>query len=95
MGFELTSEVDHLVGGCHFEVEFDGDELFEEVDVAVLHVPAIFAEVDGDAIGAAQLGFVGGTDGVGLTEGIGAFIAGLAKGRDMIDVDTKLNHAQQ
>ena len=36
----------------HFEVEAGFEDLAELADVAILHVPAVFAQVGGDAVGA-------------------------------------------
>ena len=59
----------------------------EQADVAVLDVPAVFAEVDGDAVGPSQLGQHGRPDRVRLSPA-----PGLAERGDMIDVDTESEH---
>ena len=55
--------------------------------ILVLDVTPIFAQVAGDAVGAAQMRFDRGPDGVRL---VGA--ARLAHGRDVVDVDAELDH---
>jgi hypothetical protein len=58
-------------------------------------VAAVFAEVDGDAVGPAQLGLVGGPHGVGLALGERITpVAGLSHGRNVIDVHAELDHAE-
>ena len=56
----------------------------EQAQVAVLDVPAVLAEMDGDPVGPAQLGQDGRPDRVGL-----APAPGLAQRGDMIDVHTQ------
>ena len=50
----------------HLQVEARLHDLAQDLDVAVLDVPAVRAQVDGDAVGAAELGQHGGLHGVGL-----------------------------
>ena len=57
------------------------------IHVAVLDVPAIFAEVDGDAVGAAERGEDRGRDRVRLLRA-----PGLPHGRHVIDVHAEADH---
>src|SRR5205814_7283751 len=83
-----AGDADHLVGGGHLEVEADVRELAQAPHVLVLDVAAVFAQVAGDAVGAAQMRLDRRPDGVGL---VGA--ASLADRRDVVNVDTKLDHS--
>ena len=76
-----------LLGHRHFQVEFDVHGLLEEIQIAVLDVPAVFAEVDRDAVGSAQFGLDGGPDGV-------RFVGppGLPDGGHVIDIDSEQRH---
>jgi hypothetical protein len=51
-GLEAEGEVEHGGGGGHFEVELLATFLAESENVVVLDVATIFAEVDGDGVGA-------------------------------------------
>ena len=64
-----------------------GDGLAQQADVALLHVAAILAQMDGDAVRAGQFAQDGGGDGIGLAD-----LARLADGGDMIDVHAQLRH---
>ena len=66
LGLQRARDVDHLVGGRHLEVELDVDELAQPAHVLVLDVPAILAQVHGDAVGAAQMRLDGRPHRVGL-----------------------------
>ncbi len=79
---------DHLVGRGHLEVQLDVGQVAQAVDIVVLDVAAIFAQVHGDAVGTAEMGFDGRPDGIGF---IGA--ARLTDGRHMIDIDAEFNHS--
>ena len=71
----------------HFQVELHGDRFAEDPQVAVLDVAAVFAEVQGDAVGPAQLRQGGRPDGVGL---VGP--PRLPHGGHVIDVDAQFRH---
>ena len=96
VGAELGGDVDHLVGGGHLEVELEAasagagiasEHVAEASDIVVVDMAAVLAEVDGDAVGPAELGLVGGADGVWF-----AASAGLADGGDMVNIHTELDH---
>ena len=87
VGLDATGDVNHFVGGGHFEVEFDLTDRFEPLNIVVLDVAAVFAEMDGDAVGATQLCLNRGPNRVGF---VGA--AGLAYRGDVVDIDTQFDH---
>ena len=60
----------------------------QDLHVAVLDVPPVLAQVDGDAVGAGQFGQRRGGHRVGLADP-----ARLAHGGHMIDVDSQPGHA--
>src|SRR5690606_35574856 len=78
---------DHLVSGCHLEIELDLGELGEPAHVLVADVAAVLAQVDGDAVGAAEVGLHRGPHRIGLP---GA--ARLAQRGDVVDVDAEFDH---
>jgi hypothetical protein len=86
MRADAQSEGDHLVGAGHLEVQHRPDRPGESLDVVVLDVPAIFAQVRGDSVGAGILTQRGGSNGIGL----GASPR-LSNRRDVIDVDVEPN----
>ena len=83
----FNGEIDDVFGDAQFQIELALYALAEEADIAIVDMAAVFAEVDGDAIRAAEFGFDGGPDGVG-------FVAAprLAEGRDVVDVDAEFDH---
>ena len=87
MGFQVESQRNdrRLEGQLEIQAHLYG--LFEQSDVAVLDVAAVFAEMDGDDVGASELGKYGSPDGVGFTPS-----SRLAKRGDMIDVDAEAWH---
>jgi hypothetical protein len=86
-GFQRAGDADHFVGGGHFQVELDVGEFAQALHVAILDVAAVFAQMHGDAIGAAEVGFNGGPDRVGFVA-----LAGFAHGGDVVDVDAEFDH---
>src|SRR5690606_19386831 len=82
LGLQRAGDADHLVGGRHFQVQLDVGELAQAAHVLVLDVPAVLAQVHGDAVGTAQMRLDGGPDRVGLP---GA--ARLPDGGHVVDVD--------
>jgi len=75
---------EHFVGTGHLEVEDGRHGCGESLDVVVLNVAAIFAEVRGDAIGAGALADNGSVNRVRLHAA-----ARLSQRRDVIDVDVE------
>src|SRR5947199_186739 len=49
IGPRVARHRDHLLGGGHLDVEVRGDGAPERVEVVVLYVPPVAAQVDGDA----------------------------------------------
>ena len=84
---ERARDVDHLARGRHLEVELDVDELAQPPHVLVLDVPAVLAQVDGDAVGAAQVRLDGRPHGVGLVRA-----ARLPQRGHVVDVDAEFDH---
>ena len=87
-GSQFQSQRDDLRLDGQFQVEANLDSLAKQVSIAVLDMPAVFTEVDGDSIGTSQLGQHGRPHRVRL-----ASTSGLPEGGDMINVDTKAWHA--
>jgi hypothetical protein len=81
-GTSVTCDAEHFVGAGQFEIERDAEGAHEAVDVGILDVPAVFAEVRGDAVGAGAYAEFGGGDRIRL---VGP--ARLTERRDVIDVD--------
>ena len=83
-----AGDADHLVSRRHFQVELDLRRFLEPADVGILDVPAILAQMHGDAIGAAQMRLDGAPDGIGFVSA-----PGLADGGDVVDVDAEFDHS--
>jgi hypothetical protein len=79
---------DHFVGRRHFQIELDLRQIAQLLDVGVLDVSPVLAQVDGDAIGTAEVRFDRRPDRIGL---VGA--ARLADRRHMVDIDAKFDHS--
>ena len=87
LGLERAGERDHFIGRGHFEIELDLHQRAKPAHVLVLDVPAVFAQVHGDAVGAAQMRFGRRPDRVRL---VGP--TRLPQRRDVVDVDAELDH---
>ena len=74
----------HLVGGGHLEIERPGQLALEPGDVGIRDVPAILAQVRGDAVGAGFDGQMRGAQRIGMPAA-----ARIADGRDVVDVDAE------
>ena len=75
---------EHFVGAGHLEIEDGRHRCGESLDVVVLNVAAIFAQVRGDAVGAGALADNGSLNRVRLRAA-----ARLSHRRDVIDVDVE------
>ncbi len=64
------------------------DNVPKLLDVAVLDVPAVLAQMDRHGVGTAEMHLGGRPHGIGLPRS-----SGLPDRRDMVDVDAKLDHA--
>ena len=60
--FEIQGELDDLLVGAHFQVEFGLDGLTQQQDVPVLDVPPVLPQMDDDACGPGQFADGGGGD---------------------------------
>ena len=80
----LDRDRDHLVGCGHFEVEWLGDLGLEACNIVVADMPAILAQMRGDAIGAGRDRDLGGLHRIGMRA-----TARVADGRNVIDVHTE------
>jgi hypothetical protein len=85
---DTAGDGDHLVGGRHFEIELDLRQIAQPFDVGILDVPPVLAQVDGDAIGTAEVRFDRRPDRIRL---VGA--ARLADRRHMVNIDAKFDHS--
>ncbi len=77
----------HFRRDRHLEVELGAHGRHERGDIGVLDVPAVFAQMHGDAVRAAALGRTGGLDQIWVRRA-----ARLAHGGNMVDVDAEANH---
>jgi hypothetical protein len=68
-------------------VQLGAQGLIEQIDIPVLDVAAVFAQMDNDSVGPAQFGQVGGMDWVRL---MGQ--PGLADGGYVVDIDNEIRH---
>ncbi len=66
---DLQRDLQNLAGIAHFQIELGGDAFLEAENVPVQHVPAILAQMGGNAVGSSALSDQGGGDRIGL--GIG------------------------
>jgi hypothetical protein len=73
----------------HLEVEFDVYGFLEQEEIAVLDVPAVFAEMDRDPIRTAQFRLHRGPNRIGFVSP-----AGLPNRGDVVDVDSQKRHSQ-
>ena len=80
----LDRDGDHLVGRRHFEIERLGNLRHEPRDVIVADVPAILAQMRGDAVGAGFDRELRRQHGIGMRAA-----ARVADGRNVIDVHAK------
>ena len=88
---ELQSEGRHRGGAGHLEVEADAGNRRDRMDVGVLDVAAIFAQVESDAIGTAREGFTreGYDIGFRMWRHVYTAVAGLAERRGVVDIDAE------
>ena len=85
------TEGGHRGRAGHLEVETDAGDRGDRMDVGVLDVAAIFAQVQRDAVGAAREGFARERDHVrlGVRGQVGPAVTRLAERRGVVDVDAK------
>lgn len=87
LGLGFAGDGDHLLGRGHFEVELDLDQLRKATEIVILDVAAIFPEMQGDSIRAAELGLGCCPDRVGF---VGPSC--LSDRCDMVDVHAQFDH---
>ena len=80
----LDRDRDHLLGRRHLEIERLGDLRLEPRHVLVADVPAILAQMRGDAVGARFDRDLRRAHGIGMPSA-----ARVANGRDVVDVDAE------
>ena len=81
-GTHPAGDGDHCRGRRQLQVHARLQGVAEQLDVALLDVPAVLPQVQGDAVGPGLLGHQGGLNRLRVTG-----TAGLANGRDVVDVD--------
>jgi hypothetical protein len=84
VGTQARSDGEHFIGARHLEVEHRTDRRPDPLDISIVDVPPVLAEVGGDAIGAGFLARERDLHRVGFR---GA--ARLPNRRDVIDVDVE------
>ena len=87
VGHHLLRDADHLLSRGHLKIERDLDGLFQRMDITVLDVTAILAQVTRDIVRAAKLAKDSGLDRVRIR-----LAASLTDRRDVIDVDAQADH---
>ena len=84
MGLKLAGDADHFRCRCHFQIERLCDALFQANDVVIGDVPAILAQMRGDAVGAGRDRDFGRLDRIGMMAA-----ARITHGGDVIDIDAE------
>ena len=84
MRLDAQGDVEHLRGRGHFEVQRPGNLALQPHHIVVMNVPAIFAQMGGDAVGPRLDREQRRAYRIGQRAA-----ACVAHGRDMIDVDAK------
>jgi Uma2 family endonuclease len=84
VGFDRQRNADHFIRGGHFQIQVGADGLAQNADVAVLDVPPVFAQVDGNTIGSGQFHDRCGGHWIGFDG-----TAGLTNRGDVVDVDSQ------
>ena len=87
IGSDGQRNLDDLGREAQFEVKAALHGLPQQLHVAIVNVPTVFAQMNGDRISAAEFGLGRRPDRIGL---VGA--ASLPERRDVIDVDADFNH---
>ena len=85
VGCELThGKLQHLIRAGHLEIEKSGDPGFEQLDVPVLDMTAVFPQVGGDPVRSRGFAKHRGLERIGLNAS-----TSLPKGRNMINIDVQ------
>ena len=83
----IERDLDDLVDDGHLEIEPARDRLTEDVDVAVLDMTPVLAQMHGDLVGAPELREHGGSHRIRFPSA-----TGLSHSRDVVDVDSEEYH---
>ena len=86
-GADTEREGDDRVGHRHLEVQLDAEPSAQFLDVALLDMAPVLAQVHGDAVGARRLGHQRRLDGVRVVDP-----ARLPEGGDVVDIDAEMEH---
>ena len=87
--FDGAGNVNDGIGRGHFQIQPMRNDPAQEIQIAILNVASILAEVNGDAVGAAEDSQDGGRRRVGLLG-----LPRLPHGSHVVDVDAQTNHGQ-
>jgi hypothetical protein len=92
VGPHVEGDGDDFRGQSHFEIDSRRDIFPHEVDIGILDVTAVFAQVNGDLVGSAGYGIAGGLQEIGFNDGqVGQVAeAGLPKRSHVVDIDAEL-----
>ena len=97
VGHDPEGEVENLGRVAHLEIELGHDVLAKPLEIASLHVPAIRAQMRGDAVRAGAL--ANARDGNRIRLGIFRFrhagITRLPQGGDMVDINAQMQCAHR
>ena len=80
-------EVRNGLFGSHLKIELHLYGLLENADIAILDVPTIFPQMNGDDVGTAEFGLCRRPNGIGLDRS-----PGLSQVGDVVDVDSECGH---
>src|SRR5437764_68959 len=86
-GADTEREGDDRVGHRHLEVQLDAEPSAQFLDVALLDMAPVLAQVHGDAVGARRLGHQRRLDGVRVVDP-----ARLPEGGDVVDIAAEMEH---
>jgi hypothetical protein len=74
----------HFIGGCHFEIQRNGQDLLQAFDVSIGNVATIFAKMRGNTVCACFLGRARGTQWIRISPAACVSYRG-----DMVNIDPK------
>ena len=80
----VDGDLDHFLCGADFQVHLGRDRAAQKLDIAILDVLLVFAQVHGDAFCSGEFGEYGSRDGIRF-----ANFAGFADGGDMVNIKSK------
>ena len=87
----FTGHGDDFRSGSKLKIQVNADRFAQGENVAILNVAAVFAEVDGDGVGACGFAFLGSREDIrlGIVSVEHGGVSRLAKGGHVIDVDAE------